>query len=690
VVRSSGFRLTSPRRTLVPLAVLAGVVTLLVVLVSYGLESGVVGTAAASAPVPTASTGHAPASAASSGSTDRAVPTPGAARSANGTGGNNSTTFNPFCAKINTTVCVSIQDSYEPNIIPSSGYYASVEPGAKTDLPLFIKSRYDITPSNSPKNGPDSPISLNVTGMLWNGDPYAGPDDGTVWHSDNDTWWSGPVLYPQDPSYPFWYTVDIAANGSSGSSTPNVFAGESMSWFIELTSGTGNVFSHNYSATYHYTYGSAWPFSPYPGIPQSDGSNATFSDIQVSAHPLAPNWNDSVTVQLNTTPADGAPTNATIGTAEVRFVETIDTVTLYDTSFEFALNSNATAGAENGSLVIGPSYAQVAGAVVHYQVVVTDVPGDQLTTPYYTYTVGGNGSFLSGTFTDDIGVNSTPAAVADAAGVAVTIGAGQVVNVTIQSLNPGTAIDAAELVEYFSYPAIGERSVAMFPMTRLSSTVFTGGLPGLPVGSFVNFTIEAWDFDQHQLVSPEFSYLTPTFLNAVPFVPGNASFFYVYVYDNGSHVWVSNATVQVTGPSGFFNSVGRTQFGVAYPNASQSADAPLLLAANETYKISVLDSGFSLNPLNASVFATHVLSARQTLVAGTNYYVVQEGSAILFYLNVTPPAPTLSPSVAPSGNEVPLAELIASIAMIGTAVPLFFWWRQIRQRRKEEEKRVTL
>jgi len=42
------------------------------------------------------------------------------------------------------------------------------------------------------------------------------------------------------------------------------------------------------------------------------------------------------------------------------------------------------------------------------------------------------------------------------------------------------------------------------------------------------------------------------------------------------------------------------------------------------------------------------------------------------------------------GSGVPLAALIGLAATVGTAVPLYFWWRQIRQRRKEEEKRVTL
>jgi len=683
VGRTTRFTVPARRRSIGPVTAVVGSVVLLAMLVAYGVGAFDVANhgSTATAPSPAHASRFVAAAGTPTATPVHATPLPAA----------NNTSFNPTCAKINTTVCVSISRTTEPNIVPpAGGYFASVEPTPKTDLPLIIKSRYLITPANAPKYGPESPIALNVTGLLWNGDPYNTPDDGTVWHADNNTWWNGPQFVSQDPSYPYWYGVDIAANTSTG--TANFFAGETVTWWIELTSGSGNIYSHLEGPHFQFTYGSAWPFSPYPGIPQSAGPNATFADISVSVHPRAPNWNDTVTVTVNTTAADGIPTNASMGSAQLRFIETDSAGTVVNTAFQFPITSNATAGAVTSSIVIGAQYAQVALASVSYQIVATDVPGDQVVTPYYQYTVGGNGSFLSGTFTDDIGVHTTPPAVASAAGVAVTVTPGQEVNVTVTSLNTGTAINAAELVEYFSYPAIAEKVIADFPMTRVSSTVFVGTLPGLPVGSFVNFTIDAWDFDQHQLISPEYSYLTPSFLDAVPFVPGNASFFYVYVYDNGTHAWVSNATVQVMGPRGFFNSVGHTVFGVAYPNASQQSYAPLLLAANETYQISVTDPGFGAGlPLNASIYAVHTLTVRQTLVAGANYYVVQEGNSVLFYLNQSAPAPTPSPPVStPMGSGVPLAALIGLAATVGTAVPLYFWWRQIRQRRKEEEKRVTL
>lgn len=603
------------------------------------------------------------------------------------------TTFNPTCAKIDTTVCISIQSSTEPNIIPPAGSFVSaVEPNASQDLHLIIKSRFLLNSSSPPKYGPNSPIALNVTGVLWNGVPYDTVLDGNVWHADNGTWWGGPTEV-NNQTYPYWYTVVIAAKASTGAA--NFFPGETVTWWIELTTNIANTtYTHHEGPHFQFTYGGAWPFSPYLGSQQYSGPNATFADVNVSVHPRSPNWNDSVRIVVNTTAADGFPVNASIGSASVAFRETYNSAVIASTSFVFPVNVTGGVGAVTTFVLIPAEYSQLPNAVVSYSINVADVAGDQLVTPDYTYTVGANGTFLSGTFTDDLGVTSSPADVAAAAGVAVVLPPGQAVNVTVTSLNPGVAINAAELVESFSYPAISERIVVNIPMFRLTSTTFRGTLPGAPVGSFVNFTVDAWDFAQHQLVSPEFSYVTPSFAEFDPFVPGNETFFYVYIYDNGTHEWVSGATVQVTGPHGFLNSVSNTTYGISYPNATLAPFTPLLLPANESYHVSVRDLNFvpavgtAPEFLNATVVATHALSARQTLVTAPNYFVVQEGSSILFYLNGTPAPPVASPPATTSG--IPLPALIGLVATIATAVPLYFWWTQIRARRKEEEKRVTL
>jgi hypothetical protein len=683
-MRRPAFQSRPRRRTLFSVLVALGALAPLLLLGFFANGTSIVG--APSVGVPSGPSAHFGVAAASA---------PGAHPASRATAPLANTTFNPTCAKIDTTVCISIQSATEPNIIPPAGsFVASVEPNASLDLHLIIKSRFLLNGSSPPKNGPNSPIALNVTGVLWNGVPYSTGLDGNVWHANNGTWWGGPTHVTQNQTYPYWYTVVIAAKSSAG--TANFFAGETVTWWIELTTNIANTtYTHHEGPHFQFTYGGAWPFSPYQGSQQYSGPNATFADVNVSVHPRSPNWNDTVRIVVNTTAADGFPVNASIGAASVQFRETYNSALIASTSFVFPVNVTGGLGAVTTFVVIPAVYAQLPTAVVTYSINVADVAGDQLVTPTYTYTVGANGSFLSGTFTDDLGVTSSPADVAAAAGVAVVLQPGQAVNVTVTSLNPGVAINAAELVESFSYPAINERIVVNIPMFRLTSTTFRGTLPGAPVGSFVNFTVDAWDFDQHQLVSPEFSYVTPSFAEFDPFVPGNETFFYVYVYDNGTHQWVSGATVQVTGPHGFLNSVSNTTYGISYPNASLAPFTPLLLPANETYHVAVHDPAFvpptPQSPpdfLNATVVATHSLSARQTLVTAPNYFVVQEGSSILFYLNGTPAPPVASPPASTSG--IPLPALIGLVATIATAVPLYFWWTQIRARRKEEEKRVTL
>ncbi|MCI4325733.1 MAG: hypothetical protein L3K00_07660 [Thermoplasmata archaeon] len=685
MVRRPAVRAQSHRRTIWTTGAALAALAPMILLAFYGAGTSMAASPAVAAPGG-ATVGHATLAAAG-------APTPAAAR-ADATSPAATAPFNPTCAKIDTTVCISIQSATEPNIIPPAGsFVSSVEPNASLDIHLVIKSRFFLNATSPPKNGPDSPIALNVTGVLWNGDPYDTYLDGNVWHADNGSWWAGPQIVPQNQTYPYWYTVTIAAKSSGGS--PNFFPGETVTWWIELTQNIANTtFTHHEGPHFQFTYGGAWPFSPYQGSQQYSGPNATFADVNVSVHPRAPNWNDTVKVVVNTTAADAYPVNASIGSASVTFRETYNSVTVASTSFPFPVNVTGTVGAVTTSIVIPAAYAQLAGATVYYSILVADTAGDQLQTPQYTYTVGGNGSFLSGTFTDDLGITSSPSDVAGAAGVAVTLVPGQAVNVTVTSLNPGVAINAAQLVESFSYPAINERITVNIPMVRITSTIFRGTLPGTPVGSFVNFTVDAWDFDQHQLVSPEFSYVTPSFAEYDPFVPGNETFFYVYVYDNGTHEWVSGATVQVTGPHGFVNSVSNTTYGVSYPNASAAPYTPLLVSANETYHISVRDLAFvpavggTPEFLNATVVAYHSLTARQTLTTTANYFVVQEGSSILFYLNGTAPPPVVSPPASSGG--IPLPALIGLLATIGTAVPLYWWWTQIRARRKEEEKRVTL
>ncbi len=614
-----------------------------------------------------------------------------------------SSQFLPPCYPINTTVCVSIANSNETDIIPpTNSFYATVEPNTSTDLPLVVKAKeqLDWTPA-PPKNGVNTPITLNLTAVTWNGDPYYSPYDGDVWHSDTNTYWEGPSRVLTNKSgYTWWYYVNITAKASNGA--PNFLPGMSVTWWITLTHNDSGVYSHVQGPQLHYTYSQAWPYSPYPGAGQYvAGGGATFEDVNLTVNPQSPNWNDSVHLVLNTTQAD-LQANATIGSAYVDLTETAPTGQLIQTgtvNFPVSVNANAF-GATSTTALIPASYSQVAGAIVTYRLSITDVPGDQLVTPTFTYTVGANGTFLSGIFLDDINLATTPGVVISQS-PGGQLPPGQGVNVTITSRNPGTAISAAAIYYAVSFPLLHEQVHESAAMTRVSSTIFVGKIPALPMGAFVNFTVDAWDFTQRLEVSPVIEYTTPDFATYLPTgVPSNSSFFYVLVYDNGTHTWVSGATVQVAGPGFFFNSVGNSTYGLYYPNQTTGSFLPLMVPANITYRITVTDPAFTsgrspVGPISVTITAYHSLGNRQTLVQASNYAIVQEQNVFLFYLNSTPPAPPTSPSAVTnvgtsSISGLTLLEIAGIVAFSATSVFIYGWWSQIRARRKAEERRVTL
>lgn len=606
-------------------------------------------------------------------------------------------TFNPPCYQVRTVdnlVCVSIKDQGETQIVPlAGGTVCPSEPNATESIPLIVKAHKPLNWTGNPpppKFGPNVPVAVNVTSTLWNGDPYYSQWDGTVWHSGSSVWWQL-IGQENNQTYPWWYEVNLTAHSSGGAQT--FFPGETITWWIYTTMNDSGVMVHHEGPKFQCTYSGAWPYSPYRGTPQYAGPSAIYEDTNLTVVPRSPNWNDSVRMVLNTTQADVVQ-NATIGRAYVNLNETLNGQPIRNGTIQFPVQvSSNSFGQVTTTAVIPASYAQVAGASVSYQLYVFDVGGDQLVGPVVNYTVGGNGSFASGVFVDDLEINTNPNLIASASGGAPLLSPGEPVNVTLVSRNPGTAINFAEVAYTLGYPQLNERVSGVVPMTRVSSTYFYGRLPGFPLATNVNLTVLAWDFQQRLEVSPQLSYAVPNFATWVPLLPANETFFYVYVFDNGTGQWVNGAKVQIEGPHDYYNVVTNTTLGVAYPNQTRFQYVPLLLPANASYLVTVDDPMFLpasthiSTPLNVTVLGLHSMTSRQTLASASTYLVVQEGDAILFYLNASSPPPVVSPS---TGSAVPLAGLIGLIASVPVALVLYWWWGQIRARRRAEERRVTL
>lgn len=620
------------------------------------------------------------------------------------------TAFNPPCYPIpdpGNIACVSIENPGESQIIPTGGNHtASVEPAPNESLPLIVKSHVPLnhTTFTDKTTGPNANIAINVSGTLWNGDMYYSKYEDNVWHANpGSPYWQQVPGNPQNnKTYPWWYLVNISARGPSG---PNFFAGEEVTWWIEITNSTNNnTYVHHYSTPLSYIYSGAWPYSPYPGAYRYAGTSATLLDVNLTQTPRAPNWNDSTTVTVNTTQADVSPYNASIGSATLDLVEVSHGLVIANTSFVFPVSVDTATGFGNTStsVTIPAGLAQVEGAMVSYRVWIADAatPAHQLVTPWINYTVGGNGSFVNGIFASDLFLTLHPAAVLLTSQVA-NLTPGEPLSVQLQSQTSTTSILAAEIQYSVSYPILHETMQESTYLVRQSATDFTGSIPGLPMGSIVNFTVFAWDFGFAVDQSTEYTYVVQSFEQAVgPNLKPDLGFFYVYVYDNGTQTWVNGASVQIQGPSSVYNSLSNTTFGVAYANQTSKPEVPLLVASNTTYKVTVTDARFvpgggggsGYGPISVDVVVTNPMTVHQPLASTSNYLVIQNGDQILFYLNATAPGTVSSPSAATASatSDLTIAGIIGLLGAAVACVPLAMWFDRIKKRRTAEEKRVTL
>jgi hypothetical protein len=602
----------------------------------------------------------------------------------------------PPCFSLNTTVCISMANTSEPNIVPPAGSHTSpAQPSSNVTLSLFIKSRYSLVWNGAHFSGAQSPIALNATGVLWNGDPYWNSTDGTIWHPTGSNWWSvGPV--GTNTSYPYWYGVNFSARGTSG--VPNFFPGMTLTWWVYFVENNSGTYSHWSSVSFTFTYGGAWPYSPDPGTQQYAGPAAASEDLSVAQNPLVPNFNDSVNVTISTTSAD-VVTGATIGGAYLDLTETApDGTLLARSTLSFPVLVHGTVGQVQSAVRIPPTLAQDPGVLVQYTITAWDTNTygpDQIETQSFNYTVNGNGTFASHIFGDDLALSTSPVGPGLGGTPPPTVPAGQAVQLLLASRDAGTAIFAAEVVYTFDYPAVNESVTGTIPFDRANSTHFAGTLPPMPLGAIVTFQVYAWDFAQDRDVSPTYKYVTPSLAALTPSVPTNSTFFLVYVYDNGTHTWVTGASVQVASASGYVHTYATSFDGVAYPNASGEAFVPLLLPAGEGYVITVDDPSYypadasASKTVSVSLTAPHNLSQQGVLKVGPDYEVAESGNAVYFWLNESGPGVTYSAPVTANGLGI-LAAAVGLVAIALAVIPLLMWWSRIRARRLAQEKRITL
>jgi hypothetical protein len=478
-----------------------------------------------------------------------------------------------------------------------------------------------------------------------------------------------------------------------------------LTWWIYFVQNTSGVYTHWSTVPFQFTFGGAWPASPYPGAAQYGGSGAVEEDLAVSQTPLAPNYNDGVTVTISTTPQD-LFTGAAIGGAYVDVTESAPNgAVLNATTISMSLSIEGSVGSPNGTALLPASLAHSPGALITYRITAWDmsqyVPGqvgpDAITTATFNYTVNGNGTFSSGIFANDLALATVPGLPGFNGQSSGYIAAGMPVALELASKSTTTAIEAAEADITFTYPGIGESVALRVPLQRVNSTHFVGSIPALPLGSQVSFEIVAWDFSQDREVSTNYTYATEPLNDFFATIPSNSTFFVVYVYDNSTGRWVTNAQVTITGVvgSGYIRSESQTFGGVTYPNATAGPFVPLLVSAGTSYHIIVNDSAFlpageTFAPsVDLSLVMPHAPTRTGILMVGSNYVVAESGPSLYFWLNQTYSSLTYSPGTGISTSLLVESGLgLGALALAG--IPLYYWWATIRARRAEQERRITL
>ncbi len=605
-------------------------------------------------------------------------------------------TFNPYCAYVSGTVCVSAYNPTEPDIVPGPGQSsASVEPTVTQSIPLLVKSMHPINWTGSSPYGVDSPVAINVSGTLWNGDQYYSAYSGTTWHSATQQYYIGPLAGVTNKTYPWWYLVNITS-GSGG----DFYPGMAMTWWIALTYNNSGVFSHVLGPTYTYTYAGAWPYSPDPGARQYAGASAFAADVEVRTDPAvltrndsaSLDWNDSENLELFTTTGD-ASTGATFGAAYVSVTESLATgVVVQSEKLQWVFNGSGTSGPLHLNFTVPASYALDPGATVRFQLTASDYYGDTVVSAVAGYTVGGNGTFVSGTFGNDLDLYASPSVAANpGTGNVSVVGPGTPIDLTLASTSPGTAINAAEVVYTVDLPAIGAVSTTTAAFARFNSTTFLGEIPGLPSGAFVNFSIYAWDFASTLEISPTWNYSVTSPQTLFGNVPENQTFFYVAVYDAGRSSWVSGARVSIEAVGGYLHSIGTTYDGMAYPNASGASYVPIVVPAGATYLVNVTPPAtlgvLLARGVEVRIAVPHATVLHQVLASASDYAIIENGDILLFYLNSTAVAPV---AAGGAGASLVVGTLVGLVAAGVLFVPLYLWWRRIIARREAEVKRVTL
>ena len=511
----------------------------------------------------------------------------------------------------------------------------------------------------------------------------------TVWGE----WWMNQSGIPIPPNAPGTWNLPIANGSAMGLlNDQKYFPPGSVVWFNLTISASlmgGPVYSPcltpttrpwwtNDAPSWEYLVDGGWPSrttaSPPPAF------SGWGSDINLKAFPNIFNNTDPGPFQPLTLTMNSVAGNA-IGGANIYY-----NVTYYDPVTNYA---NTTSGglrfypenASQTSVSVGPYYSVNNVTTINFYILAwEDWSGgavNYIRSPSMQYIVSNGGTWCNATqpFAHYLTLTTGPPYdpfVNITTQTNVAVPAMSFVNVSIESVNPNTAIAYSYLT--FNETRAGQAGISngTVLLNALNATTqYTGdgtqsndlaNMGPYPPGVTISFHVDAADGLHCVIKSPTYTFHTAQ--GATPIVEGK-TYFYVQAFDQAKGTYAAGATVVFSNAT-WIDHTQTNLAGFAYPNQT-SSDVPAFLTLDQYYEVMVNYSGQS-----QSLHYFLSLTSNKTL---TFFFDLTTAQQIVY----AGPVDTIT-----WGLFLGLAT--ASVAVI----PVYSLWRGIRRKAEEEEKRITL
>ena len=579
---------------------------------------------------------------------------------------------------------------------------SKIEPGWDIVIMVELKDNSAVIEASESPGHPKAMI--NVTNIRWNGLPWYEELDETVWHKNRsddspDAYYSDKdpldrYEYREVKPYRVFLTINAWYVTLNRESRYYFAPGDEVTWNLYIGNKTykpipgdpqNGTWEDDFieSKKYKYLVKGAWPYKP----PEPDLFE---KNIDLNFVPKMPNMNDTVNISIR------SKVDIPIAGAYVDAMLTKPDGTVKRWGFPFEPEDRGPPyyrswPAWNATSQIPGSWNQPPGTTIKFNVTAWDRDDTVhlITSRNYTYVISSNGTWkYPENFTLNIAIDTNPKVikVKDA-----NVSMNDEVNVTIRSVYINVPIKRAILNIIVTDPVYPVPRIGGATFTILSTTEQYAIIGTQSPGVNVTFYIQAWDFNETMITSPQYRYR----IRPITDIPGEGlGCLNVRVYDAyydrpvaGVNVTYMNTTM----PSPLYTTTDI--IGMSYPELKTEEGKRIIIypTLNETYKI-VVKYNYTLNNEVKEEYVYNytanvsIPDEEYVIIAEKGFTLKRNGCTLVFIFNV----PREPPVYSEINMVFPTLPVIGGvITMIALAYPVYSIFEKYRRKAHEEERRLT-